>query len=105
MPSRIIGILPEDVSRGDVDIWEPHTLFANWDSLRVARGTGSWLVLARLRPAVTFEQAQTEMSVLARRLDEQYPSASPRGISVVPLSLYVTGSATRRALWMLTGAV
>ena len=42
---------------------------------------------------------------MARRLDEQYPIASARGISVVPLSLYVTGSATRLALWMLTGAV
>lgn len=105
VPSRIIGILPDDALRGDADIWEPHTLFANWDALRVARGAGSWMVYARLRPGVTLEQAQTEMSAIARRLDEERSSENPQGISVVPMSLYVTASTTRLALWMLTGAV
>ena len=103
--SRIVGILPVDALRGDTDIWEPHTLYANWDALRVARGAGPWMVYARLRPGVTLEQAQTEMSAIARRLDEERSNANPQGISVVPLSLYVTGSTTRVALWMLTGAV
>jgi putative ABC transport system permease protein len=105
MPSRIVGILPEDVLQGDADIWEPHTLFANWDALRAARGAGSWMVYARLRPGVTLAQAQAEMSAIARRLDEERSAANSQGISVVPMSLYVTGSTTRVALWMLTGAV
>ena len=86
-------------------MWEPHTLFSNWEALRGARGAGPWFVIARLKPDVTFEQAQAEMTTIARSLSEQSDAALQRGISVVPLTLYVTGSATRLALWMLTGAV
>ena len=105
MPSRIVGILPAELQLDDTEVWEPHTLFADWETLRTARGDGSWFVVARLRPGVTFERAQGEMSTIARRLNEQSGAAVQRGISVVPLSLYVTGAATRTALWMLTGAV
>ena len=103
-PSRIIGIMPEGVL-DDSDLWEPHTLFANWEALRVARGVGPWFVLARLRPGVTFQQAQNEMSAIARRIGDQSPRAAAVGVSVVPLSLHITGSRTRVALWMLTAAV
>ncbi len=104
-PSRIIGVLPAELQFNDTEVWEPHTLFADWEALRVARGGGAWFVIARLRPNVTFDQAQAEMSTIARRLNEQSGAAVQRGISVVPLTLYVTGSATRVALWMLTAAV
>ena len=107
LPSRIIGILPCDFPiRTNADVWEPHTMFPDWEVLRGARGAGSWFVVGRLRPNVTIEQAQAEMSAIARRLDEQLPAADRnRGISVVPLSLQVTGPRPRLALWMLTGAV
>ena len=66
----------------------------------------TWFVVGRLRPAVTFDQAQAEMSAIARRLNDQLPAAERnRGISVVPLSLYVVGPQSRLALWMLGGAV
>jgi putative ABC transport system permease protein len=51
------------------------------------------------------EQAQTEMSAIARRLDEESAASSQRGIAVVPLTLQVTPPSTRLALWMLTAAV
>jgi predicted permease len=107
-PSRIIGILPEPFQfpQLDTDVWEPHTLFPDWETRRAARGSGSWFVLGRLRPDVTLEQAQAEMSAIAHRLQNQSPlSERNRGISVVPLSLQVTGSRARLALWMLAGAV
>jgi putative ABC transport system permease protein len=103
-PSRIVGIMPEGVL-DDSNLWEPHTLFSDWEALRVARGVGPWFVLSRLRPGVSFEQAQTEMSLIARRVADQSPAAAAVGISVVPLSFHITGSRTRVALWMLTGAV
>ena len=66
----------------------------------------TWFVVGRLRPAVTFDQAQTEMSAIARRLNDQLPAAEAnRGITVVPLSLYMVGPQSRLALWMLGGAV
>ena len=55
---------------------------------------------------MTFDQAQAEMSAIARRLNDQLPAAERnRGISVVPLSLYMVGPQSRLALWMLGGAV
>ena len=106
LPSRIIGVIPATFEFSDADVWEPHTMFPDWEGLRSARGAGPWFVVGRLRPNVTFEQAQAEMSAIARRLDEQLPAADRnRGISVVPLSLQVIGPRSRLALWMLTGAV
>jgi predicted permease len=105
VPSRIIGILPSTLHLNTDDVWEPHTLYAGWDQLRVARGNGFWSVIARLRPGMTFEQAQAEMNTIARRLGEQSGTTSARGISVVPLHEQITGSTPRLALWMLSGAV
>ena len=102
VPSQIIGILPADFQIGtfDADVWEPHTTH------RSVRGAQTWFVVARLRPHVTFDQAQAEMSAAARRLNEQLPAAERnQGISVVPLSLYLVGPQSRLALWMLGGAV
>src|SRR4029453_18599524 len=88
-PCQIIGILPADfqIARLDADVWEPHT------SRQSARGREAWFVVGRLRPAVTFDQAQAEMSPGTRRLNDQLPAAARnRAISVVPLSLYMVGS-------------
>ena len=93
VPSQIIGILPAGLQflQSNADVWEPHTMFRDWEALRRARGSGFWSVVGRLRPNVTFEQAQAEMSAIARRLDEQLPlSDRNRGISVVPLSFQLT---------------
>jgi predicted permease len=101
-PSQIIGILPADfqVARVEADVWEPHTTH------RSVRGGQTWFVIGRLRPGVTFDQAQAEMSAVARRVNDQLPAAERnQGISVVPLSLYVVGPQSRLALWMLGGAV
>lgn len=108
LPSRIIGILPAgfQFARLSEDIWEPHTMFPDWQALRGPQGGRSWFVVGRLRPDVTIEQAQSEMTSIARSLDQQLPAAGRnQGISVVPLSLHVVGPRSRLALWMLTGAV
>jgi putative ABC transport system permease protein len=102
LPSQIIGILPADfrIATLDADVWEPH---ATRPSMR---GPDTWFVVGRLRPGVTFDQAQAEMSAIALRLNDQLPAAERnRGISVVPLSLYMVGPQSRLALWMLGGAV
>src|SRR6185503_4072511 len=95
---RIIGVIPPTFQLGitGADLWQPHTLFPDWNVLRGLRGAGSWFVVGRLRPDSTFEQAQAEMSAIARRLDEQVPaSGRNRGISVVPLSVQLTGTRSR----------
>jgi predicted permease len=102
LPSQIIGILPADfqIARIEADVWEPHT------TQRRVRGPQTWLVMGRLRSGVTFDQAQAEMSAIARRFYDRLPATErDQGINVVPLSLHVVGPQARFALWMLGGAV
>jgi putative ABC transport system permease protein len=102
LPSRIIGILPAgfQIARLDADVWESHP------ARQSVRGGEVWFVIGRLRPAVTFEQAQAEMGAIVRRLDDQLPvTHRNRDIRVAPLSLYLVGPQSRLALWLLGGAV
>jgi predicted permease len=101
-PSEIIGILPADfrIPSLEADVWEAHATDPS------ARGPQTWFVVGRLRPGVTIDQAQREMSVIARRLNDQLPATEANnGIAVVPLSLYMVGRQARVALWTLGGAV
>jgi len=108
LPSQIVGILPADfqIARLDADVWQPHAMSEDPRSSQSGRGGDTWFVIGRLRPTVTFEQAQAEMSAIARRVNEQLPATERnRGVSVVRLSLYLVGPESRLALWMLGGAV
>jgi len=110
VPSQIIGILPAGfrIARLEADVWVPHTTSADRGNSQSGRDgdTQVWFVVGRLRPNIPFEQAQAEMSAIARDLNDQLPVAERnRGISVVPLSLYLVGPESRSALWMLGGAV
>lgn len=106
--SQVIGVLPASfhLSLFDSDIWEPASLFPDWEARRGVLGPSSWFVLGRLRPDVTLQQAQSEMTAIAHRLDEELPAAQRnRGISIVTLSDQVTGTRSRLALWLLSGAI
>ncbi len=106
--SCVVGILPEGFRFAslDADVFEPHTLFPDWEARRLVRGRDSWFVVGRLRPDVTVDEAQTEMSAIAGRLDTQMTAAERnRGVRVVPLSRHVVGARSRLALWMLAAAV
>ena len=107
-PSTIVGVLPDGFRFGslDADVFEPHTLFPDWEARRLVRGRDSWFVVGRLRPGVTVEEAQAEMSTIAGRLDAQMPAAERnRGVRVAPLTRHVVGARSRLALWMLMAAV
>jgi len=105
--SQVIGVMSESfLPDGENRIWEPHTLFPDWEAQKAQRGTGSWQVVGRLKPQVSLEQAQTEMSAIAQRLEQAYPDANKGlGVNLVPIQLQFTGSNVRLALWMLFGAV
>ena len=102
LPAEVIGVLPADfqVASLDADVWQAHP------SRQGARGAETWFVIGRLRPTVTLDQAQSEMSAIARHLGDQLPVTERHtGISVVPLSLSLVSPRSRLALWMLGGAV
>jgi putative ABC transport system permease protein len=108
VPCQIIGILPAtfEFPLVDPEVWQPYTAFPDWEKRRVQRGSGSWFVIGRLRTDATLDQAQAEMTTIARRLDLELPASERnRGVSVVPIAAQIAPPKSRLALWMLTGAV
>jgi predicted permease len=86
---------------GEADIFEPMALPLH-DPLA---GLHTSLVIARLKPQVTVAQADAEMKLIARRLEQQYPDSNTGwGASVSPLSEQVVGE-VRPALEVFSAAV
>ena len=109
-PSEVIGVLPPEVGwyvqKGSM-ISRPPQIWTPWqisNDLRERHGRFARAV-ARLKPGVTFEQAQNEMTVIGARLEQQYPQFNARwGVTVVPLRTQFTGE-IRKPLLILLGAV
>jgi putative ABC transport system permease protein len=69
------------------------------------RGRNYLAVIARLKPKISLDQAQTEMTGIAERLRQQYPGTNrDRGVMLVGLHQQVVGKA-QLALLVLLGAV
>jgi putative ABC transport system permease protein len=108
--NTIIGVLPADVGwyvqKGSMinkapEVWSPWQVS---NELRERHGRFARAV-ARLKPGITFEQAQNEMNVIAARLEQQYPEFDTKwGVNVVPLRTQFTGD-IRKPLLILLGAV
>jgi putative ABC transport system permease protein len=99
---EIIGVMPETLAwPEDAEVWRP---LAPVQQQRDARGS-FWLpVIGRLKPGVPVQQAQTEMSGISRRLEDQYPSNRGFGVYVVPLQQQLVGN-IERALVVLLASV
>ena len=101
-PYEVIGVMrPELRWPENTELWTP--LAPDQDD-RQARFS-FWLpVVGRLKPGVSVEQAQTEMSGISDRLVQSYPSMRGFGAYVVPLKQQLVGS-IERGLLVLMGAV
>ena len=108
--NTVVGVMPAGfgwhIQRGTeaskpADIWVP---FQISNELIIRRGRFASAV-ARMKPNVTIEQAQSEMSTIAARLEQQYPDFNKTwSVNVVPLRTQFTGE-IRRPLLILLGAV
>ena len=110
----VIGIMPGDFRspgiadsqsgielQSQTDLWAPIALTAEQLS---KRGDYNLAVMARLKQGVALDQARTEMSNIARRVEAQEPQARGFGVNVVSLSEQVVGS-IRPALFVMLVAV
>ena len=99
----IVGVMPPGFSFLDktVDLWLPVGFPAEARTPR-----GRWLsTVARLKPGVTFEQAQNDMTRVAAELTTQFPDFNSGWTArVVPLREQLTGD-IRPALFVMLGAV
>jgi len=105
----VVGVLPESFELVNGIVFRGRMQFDIWIPLALpgtpSRGSHPLRVLARLKPGVTVESAQTDASGVAANLARAYPEDDKdRGIAVVPLHEQVTGD-VRSALITLSGAV
>ncbi|HEY0101098.1 MAG TPA: ABC transporter permease [Pyrinomonadaceae bacterium] len=102
-PYTVVGIMPEDFNfpPNNSDIMLP---FVITDKLREERGNHYARMLGRLKPGVSFAQANADLGAIAQRLEAQYPDTnSNRTIAVESLKAdYVRGP--RPGLIVLLGA-
>jgi putative ABC transport system permease protein len=101
----VIGVLPADFyfPARAVDVWL--TLGLN-PSPALRKNQGRWMLsVARLKPGVSFRQAQAEMTGIAQRLEIAYPGFDKNwGIKVEPLRDSLVGQ-VKPSLLALLGAV
>jgi len=116
-PHVVLGVVPADVhfpplttnyDRGAVtqmtvpgvdnrvDFWEP--LFPTENERRENRALD---VVAKMRPGVTVEQAQSEMHVISRAVAAEFPVTNRNwDVHVVPLRSQILGGTRRVVLWL-----
>jgi putative ABC transport system permease protein len=100
----VIGVMPAQFQflASYVGLWVPLAATAE----EMANRSDHYLeVVARLRPQVTMEQAQSDIETIQRRIARDFPNdAGKLGAVVVPLKDEIAGE-SRRALLLLLGAV
>lgn len=99
---EVIGVLPAGTPFLDwADVFRPLVRTAN-----AQRGSWEMYGLGRLKPGVTLEAARSDLQQVMRTLGQRYPDSS-RGMSgsLSSISEEIAGENTRRALWVLLGAV
>jgi predicted permease len=105
MPAGFTGFAPwysPSTYGKATEVWNP----VNPESAQYAKRSDHWIMpVARLKPAVTVAQAQLEIEVIARGMEQAYPESNKGvGEKVVPLydTLY---KGARDKLYPLLGAV
>jgi putative ABC transport system permease protein len=105
-PYTIVGVMPATFayppgSSQPADFWTPWVVSAQGRVQSGARAIGGGVqAIARLRPDVSLDQAQAQMSQVAARIAADNPSTNnARRIGLRPLRDHIVGSSTR--LWML----
>jgi hypothetical protein len=113
MVSTVVGVMPAGFTGfapwysastygKATEVWKP----VNPESSRYAKRSDHWIMpVARLKPGVTIAQAQLEMDVIARGIEQAYPESN-KGVGGNVISLYDTlHQGSKDKLYPLLGAV
>jgi len=111
-PRTVVGVLPASFrlnhevipTVAGIDKPEVFLPMAMDAKAELDYGGENYNILARLKPGVTMEQAQADISIIAARLREEKHRDPTFTISVVPLTQQVVGN-VRTAVLILLGAV
>jgi len=105
----VVGVMTQGMPFLDdlpqVELWTP-IAFAPGDSMDT-RNNQFVTLIGRLKPGVSVRQAQADVSLIARRMEERYPENQGLGASVVPLQEQLVGDSQPAllALWVAVGFV
>jgi putative ABC transport system permease protein len=101
---QVIGVMPASFQfQREADVWAPMAMNEG-EHLRRERGAVV-SVVGRLKPGVTVERAQSDLNLIARRIEQTDPKQAPGAqVNVLPLDEKLVGN-LRLALWALLGAV
>lgn len=96
----IVAVLPPEFRFPEkTDLW---FVVSETDDPRAAR---NYLAVARLKPGVSLEQAQTEMSLIAKRIEREYPDTNQGWSVAVARMRDEMVRDVRLTLYLLLGAV
>ncbi|HEV2884158.1 MAG TPA: ABC transporter permease, partial [Pyrinomonadaceae bacterium] len=98
----VVGVMPAGFAfPQDAEVWIPRELFPH----ETSRSAHNWSVVARLRPGITSEQANAEVSAIGKQLKQEYgKDMDAVNFTVVPQQEYMVGK-VRGALVMIFVAV
>jgi len=101
-PHTVIGVMPPGFKFPEVaDLWIPLAL----DTRRWTRNDHGLSAVARLKAGVTLDQAQSDITAVARRIEVQNPVTNEGlGVNIIPLREGLV-SDYRKALLILMGVV
>ena len=76
-PFTVLGVMPGDFGfpTRETEVWIPHSLISE-EMIPKLRQVRYLAAIGRLRPGVTLEQANAEISSIAARLADQYPDSN-----------------------------
>ena len=100
---NIAGVMPPRFHfPNTTDIWLPaNVVFAETDS----RSGHNYLVVGRLKPGVSLEQAQAQMTAIGTRLEQQYPDSNKgKSVAVTRMQDEMVRN-VKLTLYLLLGAV
>jgi putative ABC transport system permease protein len=109
-PFTIVGVMPHafqfPIQNEPVELWTTVARDREGkEPITEERGAHYMNVIGRLKPGVSKEQAQAEMTTISARLEQQYPDKNlHRGTRIEPALEALVGS-VRPALLILLGAV
>lgn len=100
---EIVGVMPAGfypTQNGYPELWIPHWADAKEKDDRVSWGLS---VVARLKPDVNWEQAQTELDVVSARIAKDHPTDGESSCVVVPMDSQLIGSSWKLLLLLAAG--
>jgi len=98
----VIGVMPPNFRMAGVQLWIP----LDMDGRTLGNRGSHWAsAYGRMKAGVTVRQAQAELTVIAARLEKQYPGSNDKvGAKVTPLHAALLGESSA-SMWLMLGAV